>query len=225
MSNRRVSKVVRAPVEGRENYAGCDTQSHAAVVFCKTRRATVDLKECEECPRCASVSKTDGVACWTDTLEVERLPAPRGPGRVDLREAATVASTCEIMQRGQVTIMADLPLDRVQALLADRAAHAVPVVDAEGKLIGVVSKGDLTRWQGGKPDMGGQERLTAGDIMTQVAHALPEEAPLAYAFGLLAACGLREVPVVKEDGRVVGMITATELLRWVARDLGYVLPE
>jgi CBS domain-containing protein len=29
--------------------------------------------------------------------------------------------------------------------------------------------------------------------------------------------------VVQEDGRVVGMITATDLLRWIARDLGYVL--
>jgi len=61
--------------------------------------------------------------------------------------------------------------------------------------------------------------------MTKVAHALPEGAPLAYAFGLLAACGLREAPVVKEDGQVVGMVTATDLLRWVARDLGYVLPD
>jgi CBS domain-containing protein len=61
--------------------------------------------------------------------------------------------------------------------------------------------------------------------MTKVAHALPESAPLAYAFGLLAAGDLRQAPVVQEDGRVVGMVTATDLIRWVARDLGYVLSD
>ncbi len=223
MSNRRVSNVGRARVERLEALSADGAVSHADFVFCKSRHATVGLHDCEGCPRCAGVSKTEGVACWMDTLEAERPPAPRTPGRVDLREAATVASTAEIMGRGQVTVTADATVDSLQALFVERATHAAPVVDAEGKLIGIVSEGDVARWQAGRA--GTEPRVTAGDIMTKVAHALPEGAPLAYAFGLLAVSGLREAPVVKDDGQVVGMITSTDLLRWVARDLGYVLPD
>ena len=36
--------------------------------------------------------------------------------------------------------------------------------------------------------------------------------------------GLHEVPVVDAHGHVIGMITATDALRWVAQALGYVVP-
>jgi CBS-domain-containing membrane protein len=136
-----------------------------------------------------------------------------------------VANTAEVMRRGQVSVTADTTIDGLQALFARHAAQAAPVVDAEGKLIGIVSDSDVARWHATKAGTAVQFQATVEDIMTPVVHALPEGAPLAYAFGLLAASGLREAPIVKDDGRVVGMITSTDLLCWVARDLGYVLPE
>jgi CBS-domain-containing membrane protein len=225
MSNPRVGKVGLAPVERRETLSDVDSRPAAEFVLCKNRRATVDVDECKECPRCVGVSKTDGVACWIETLELDRTPAPHALGRIDLREAATVASAAEVMHRGQVTVTAEASIDGLQALFARQAAHAAPVVDAEGKLIGIVSEADLARWHASRAGTAAEFQATAGDIMSRVVHALPEGAPLAYAFGLLAACGLREAPIVKDDGRVVGMITSTDLLRWVARDLGYVLPD
>ena len=224
MSNPRVRKVGRAPVATLDVLSGGGASSSARFVFCKSRRTAVNVHECEGCPRCSGVSTTAGVSCSMDTLELERPPAPRASRRVDLREAAAVASATEVMGRAQVSVTADATLTAVHALLKEKGAHAAPVVDAEGKLIGVVTEGDIDRFQASS-GAGHQAQVTAGAIMTKVAHALPEGAPLAYAFGLLAACGLREAPVVKEDGQVIGMVTATDLLRWVARDLGYVLPE
>jgi CBS domain-containing protein len=225
MSNRRVSRVRQVPVETRAVLSGSGTESHTEFVFCPLRRGTVDAEECEGCPRCAGVSKAGAVACWTDTLELDRPPASRGPGRIDLREAATVMSTAEVMRRGQRSVTGDTTIDGLQALFARHALHAAPVVDAEGKLIGIVSDTDVAHWLASKTGTGIQFEATVADFMTPVVHALPEGAPLAYAFGLLAASGLREAPIVKDDGRVVGMITSTDLLCWVARDLGYVLPE
>jgi CBS domain-containing protein len=170
------------------------------------------------CPRKASSARVD-------TLELDR--PRRTAGRVDIREAATVASTGEVMSRGHANVEVDATVEEVCAFFADRKVHAAPVVDMEGKLIGVVSEADIVRWHA-SPDaaqLAPGAQVTVGDIMTKVAHALPESAPLAYAFGLLAAGGLRQAPVVTDDGRVVGMITATDLIRWVARDLGYVLSD
>ena len=36
--------------------------------------------------------------------------------------------------------------------------------------------------------------------------------------------GLHEVPVVDAHGHVIGMVTSTDALRWVAQSLGYVVP-
>jgi CBS domain-containing protein len=159
-----------------------------------------------------------------DTLALDR--PPRAAGRVDLREAATVATTGEVMSRAHANVEVDATVEELCAFFADRQVHAAPVVDGEGKLIGVVSEADIVRSHVSRDAAATQAGgpVTVGDIMTKVADALPESAPLAYAFGLLAACGLRQAPVVTDDGRVLGMITATDLLRWVARDLGYVLP-
>jgi CBS domain-containing protein len=127
------------------------------------------------------------------------------------------------MSRQHANVEVDAPVEELCAFFADREVHGAPVVDREGKLIGVVSEADIVRRHASQDATA--VKLTVGDIMTKVAHALPESAPLAYAFGLLAASGVRQAPVVTDDGRVVGMITATDLIRWVARDLGYVLSE
>lgn len=60
--------------------------------------------------------------------------------------------------------------------------------------------------------------------MSPLVHGLPEKAPVAYAISLMATEAVHEVPIVDRDGRVVGMFTATDALRWVAQAMGYVLP-
>ena len=115
---------------------------------------------------------------------------------------------------------ADTTVEALEAKLAARASRAASVVDEEGKLIGIVSDKDLLRWHESSREA---SNATVGDIMSPIVHALPEGAPVAYAFGLFAGKDLREVPIVSDDGRLVGLLTSTDLLRWVARDLGYVL--
>lgn len=182
----------------------------------------VETRECESCPECVGGASGKDVTCWMQTLELDRPAAPRRSSRVDLREAASIASTAEVMSHGQLTVKGDAGVNRLRALFLDRGLAAAPVVDDEGKLIGMVSEHDIVRCQTERRE-NGAAKVTVAEIMTPVAHSLPEHAPLAFAFGLLAASGLREAPVVKDDGRVVGTITSTDLLRWVARDLGYVL--
>jgi CBS-domain-containing membrane protein len=59
------------------------------------------------------------------------------------------------------------------------------------------------------------------EIMTPCAHALPEEAPVAFAISLLAFESQYEVPIVSKDGRVLGVATALDILRWLAVRMGY----
>jgi CBS domain-containing protein len=154
----------------------------------------------------------------SETLELDRS-VNRGH-RVDFREAALRARTGDLLAQGEVSASVDTSIEALEAMFAARGVRAASVVDPEGKLMGIVSEADLLRWRESPPDV---PKATVGDIMSPVVHALPVEAPLAYAFGLFAGKDLREVPIVSAEGRPIGLLTSTDLLRWVARDLGYVL--
>ena len=55
----------------------------------------------------------------------------------------------EIFSREVVTCSPDTPVDQVAALMVDRKAHLVPVVDDDGKLLGVIARLDIIRSMGG----------------------------------------------------------------------------
>ena len=139
-------------------------------------------------------------------------------GRVDVAEAAVRMRLADLMGDQTTCVRSDVRLDAVVDLLMNSKARALPVVDDMRRLVGIVSKTDILR--------SGRRRTTktVGDVMTPLVHGLPEDAPVAYAISLMAFEGLHEVPVVDKDAHVVGMITSTDALRWVAEALGYVVP-
>ena len=52
---------------------------------------------------------------------------------------------CDIMTRNVVTVGADTPVQSVAALLVEHRISGLPVVDAENRIVGIVSEGDLCR--------------------------------------------------------------------------------
>ncbi len=142
--------------------------------------------------------------------------APRA--RVDVAEAAVRVRLGDLIGIDTTCVRSDVRVDVVADLLVGSKVRAVPVVDDVRRLVGIVSKTDLLR--------AGRRRTTktVSDIMTPLVHGLPEDAPVAYAISLMAFEGLHEVPVVDKSAHVIGMITSTDALRWVAQALGYVVP-
>ncbi len=62
----------------------------------------------------------------------------------------TATTVGEIMTSDPATVTEDATLEQIAALMADRGAHTIPVVDASGALVGVVGKFDLIRAAAGK---------------------------------------------------------------------------
>jgi CBS domain-containing protein len=52
----------------------------------------------------------------------------------------------EVMQRGLVTIGAEQNIRKAAELLSTGSFHALPVVDAEGRLLGMVTSTDIARF-------------------------------------------------------------------------------
>ncbi len=99
------------------------------------------------------------------------------------------------------------------AMLARHQA-GVLVVDDGGRLTGIFTERDvLTRVVGRELE---PRRTTLREVMTPNPEALTREDRVAYAVYCMSVAGYRTVPLVDADHRPVGVITAGDILRWVA---------
>ncbi|MET9881837.1 CBS domain-containing protein [Streptomyces sp. NPDC006430] len=87
---------------------------------------------------------------------------------------------------------------------------AVPVLSQEGRVAGVVSEADLLLKAQGADE---SRAVTAGDLMTVPAVTVPKDATIAGAARLMARGHLKRLPVVDDDGRLVGVVSRGDLLK------------
>jgi len=103
--------------------------------------------------------------------------------------------------------------DAAGAMLARRQA-CVMVVDAEGRLRGIFTERDvLTRVVGPGLDVA---RTALGSVMTPNPEALTAAQRVAYAVHCMSVAGYRTVPLVDGQGRPVGVVTVSDVIRWLA---------
>jgi CBS-domain-containing membrane protein len=140
----------------------------------------------------------------------------------------------DIMTTGVVTITPETPVSEIARLLLAHRISATPVVDADGRLRGIVSEGDLMRrretgterprswWLelfGGAGDLARDYVKTHGqraaDVMTTSVVTVEEDTSLAEIARLLEERRIKRVPVLR-DGRVVGIVSRADLLRGLA---------
>ncbi len=140
----------------------------------------------------------------------------------------------DLMTTDVITVSADATVSHVAQLLLRHRISAVPVVDAKGKLIGIVSEGDLMRRAetGTEPHRSWWLNLLArpeeiasdyvrshakrvGDLMTRKVVSVGEDEPVSRIAALLEEKRIKRVPVVK-DGRLVGIVSRADLLHGIA---------
>jgi arabinose-5-phosphate isomerase len=100
------------------------------------------------------------------------------------------------------------PMRDVVVALAHGRGIAPIVTD--GRLVGVITAGDLTRLVERTPDFTG---AVAADVMTRLPRTVPSDALAATVVGLMERSGIIAVPVVSEDDHVVGIVHLHDLLR------------
>ncbi len=140
----------------------------------------------------------------------------------------------EIMTSDVVSVRPDDPRGAIAKLLIEKGISAVPVVDAEGAPVGMVSEGDLI----GRDDSDREARRdwwlallaegeelnpeflaslraperTARDLMSRPIITVGEETDVREIPQLLQAYRIKRVPVVR-DGRITGIVSRADLLR------------
>lgn len=123
----------------------------------------------------------------------------------------------DVMSAPVIAVRPDASLREVARTLAAQRISAVPVLEGE-RLVGIVSEADVL--QAGPQ---GAQRL-AGEVMSKPVATVGEDTPLDQVAALLAARGIRRVPVLR-GGRVIGIVSRANLVHALAvRPLGAAAP-
>jgi len=125
----------------------------------------------------------------------------------------------DIMTADVVAVRSDAPYREMTALLRACRVSGLPVVDAEGIVIGVVSETDLLtraleRRPGRRPHHGHvtTAELTARDLMTHPAATTSPDEPVASVARLMSARKVRRLPVVDAQGHLAGIVCRSDVL-------------
>jgi CBS domain-containing protein len=142
----------------------------------------------------------------------------------------------QVMTRSVITVTPETPISEVARLLVEHAISGMPVVDRDGRVVGVVSEGDVLVKEAGRraparrtlarfrgPDRKASayrskvEAATAGEMMTSPALTFEPFRAVRTAAEVMTTNEVNRLPVVDSDGRLLGIVTRADLVRAFVR--------
>lgn len=133
----------------------------------------------------------------------------------------------ERMSRQPVAVSPDLPLPEALRLMREKRVRRLPIVDDSGRLVGIVSEKDLL-YAAPSPatTLSIYEmqylltRITVKDVMTSDIITVRESNTIEEAARLMVQHKIGGLPVVDDAGKLIGIITETDLFKTFLELLG-----
>ncbi|MEU6772304.1 CBS domain-containing protein [Streptomyces sp. NPDC046759] len=143
----------------------------------------------------------------------------------------TPAFVQDVMTHRVVALRSGAAFKAIVKVMREWSVSALPVLDEAGRVVGVVSQGDLLpkeEYQDGGLGRYGQlwdltgarkaDAVTAAELMTTPAVTVAPDATLAHAARTMARTGVKRLPVVGRDGTLRGIVSRSDLLKVFLRD-------
>jgi CBS domain-containing protein len=135
----------------------------------------------------------------------------------------------DIMTRDVVTVSPTAPIHEAARLMVEHRVSGLPVVDEAGRLVGIVSEGDLILRQQRQTERpwwqfffeNGEQLAreyqkatgtTVGEVMTRPVVSISPVWGIDMAAGILQNRRIRRLPVVR-DGQLVGIVSRGDLIK------------
>jgi CBS domain-containing protein len=124
------------------------------------------------------------------------------------------------------TIEKSASLKEAARILIERRISGLPVVDEHGDLVGIVTEGDVLHQETLRHPattlksflQGAEERaLSVEQAMTKKVKTIGDEADHTEAARLMETSGVKRLPVTNSDGRLVGILSRSDILKVFAR--------
>jgi CBS domain-containing protein len=140
------------------------------------------------------------------------------------------ATVRDVMSTHVIAVRRSAPYKEMAAMLHMQRVSAFPVLDDDNKVIGVVSEGDLLTKEAfgdSMPDalpgmLRGRARsqasaVTAAELMTKPPVTIGPDASVTQAARLMYSRRVKRLPVVDDDGRLIGIVTRSDVLSVYSR--------
>ena len=158
----------------------------------------------------------------TDIVSRPRGATVMAPGRA--------MSVRDRMSRHVATVRPEASLSAAAVLMRERRVRHLPVVDGVGRLVGILTARDLRQALFAPAVLAGHtdlpallDTLTVGDVMTRGVVSVRAVTPIRDAARVMYERRCGALPVV-EGGRLVGILTETDVLRAFQELLGDAMP-
>jgi CBS domain-containing protein len=223
MKNLRETQAITLPLHRVSTGLGEGEEEVRWTVRCPVSRHVVDLETCEGCPHLERIQREaagpERLHCHPDAR-----PPPPPPGEACeplLPPRLEHTRVDELMTRDVYCASEEMLAEELAELFARRGVSGVPVLDEDRRLVGVVSRADLLRAAGEEEDTPRLHPERAGATASELMNASPvvvrEGTTVPQAAAVMAAARVHRVLVVSAEGTVVGVLSAMDVVRWVAR--------
>lgn len=198
---------VRVIGEGRQ-------EREELIVDCPRSDDWPSFAQCLRCDRFRGYSmrpagEASFVSCAPDAAADAARPAPAHGADPSVRAVMS----------DPICVSSAATLDELAAIFVQHGISGLPVTDASGRPLGVVSKTDLVEAQAGRlAEKSHPSVLTVREVMTPAFFGIAETASIGDAAAIMADRRIHRVPVVARDGRVVGVVTALDVARWLGKN-------
>lgn len=168
---------------------------------------------------------SDGIVAVEDMpVRSHRTQARLLPRQLRVRDAMTSRP---------ISARPDTPLSEILRTILNAGFNGVPIVDAEGRPVGIVTQGDLIR-RAGMPirkalllafEQSHVEELLlrlasqkASDVMSRPVATIDQDAPVQDAVTLMLKRNIKRLPVIDSSGRLVGMFSRLDVFKAIHRE-------
>ena len=114
----------------------------------------------------------------------------------------------DIMTSPVIAVSPEARVDEGYRTMLRFGLKSLPVADSEGEVVGIMTRKDLD-----KAHLHGLDRANISDFMTQGVISLNYEASIDEAHRMMATYGFEKMPVLDENGRLVGTLSRADLLK------------
>jgi CBS domain-containing protein len=141
----------------------------------------------------------------------------------------------DVMTKDVLTVRSETPVSVIAKLLLEQQISAVPVVDDKGKLVGIISEGDLLH----RRELGTERRrwrwldffvynirladeyvrahgTKAEDVMSRPVISAKPDTPLDEIVHLMEKNRIKRMPIADDSGKLLGLVTRSNLVRALA---------
>lgn len=236
LSEEQVQEQVLSLQEGEQTAGDIMTRPVITVKTGDSVRHAMDLMVQRGLKRLPVVDEEGRLAGWVSRVDVLRTLAYHHLPHTTRPQPRKGHTVSELMYRKVPTIKPEASLEEIVQTLESGHYRRAVVIDGQGRVAGIITDGDLLRRSSlsrhpgflarlgnlitGQPARSGlpDSRETAAMLMSHPVATIREETPLVDALHLMLAHECKRLPVIDEEGRLVGLLGRSSLLRGLLQD-------